>query len=211
MTQDATADWQYAEGYIPEDDVLLAARDAADQLGCVPVFPGVGRALTVMAAAIQAKNVAEIGTGAGVSGIYLLRGMDPAGVLTTIDMEPENQKVAREMFAEAGFAAARYRMIGGTALEVLPRLTDGAYDLVLADARKAEYIEYVDHAVRILRPRGVLALDNMLWHSKVADPAQRDHNTTAVRETLKYIRAHEQLTAVLVPSGDGLVLAVKSG
>lgn len=210
MTQDATADWAYSEDFIPEDEALLRARDLAGELGCVPVFPGSGRMLTVLAAAIGARAVVEIGTGAGVSSTYLLRGMAPDGVLTTIDIEPEHHKAARQTLAAAGFEPARYRMIAGAALDVLPRLTDGAYDLVLVDAVKSEYPVYVEHAVRMLRPGGVMALDNALWHSKVADPAQRDHNTTAIRETLKQVRADERLTAALLPSGDGLLVAVRN-
>jgi predicted O-methyltransferase YrrM len=209
MTDDAAANWAYSEAFIPEDDVLLAARDDAAELGCVPIFPGGGAALTVLAAGINASSVCEIGTGAGVSAIYLLRGMAPEGILTTIDIEPENQKVAKAHVEAAGFAAARVRTIAGAALEVLPRMTDDGYDMVFVDAVKREYPQYVEHAVRMLRPGGILAVDNMLWHSKVADPAQRDENTTFIRETLKQVRSDERLQSVLLPSGDGLLVAAK--
>lgn len=209
MTNEAAANWDYTEHFIPEDDVLLGARDVAAELGCVPVFPGTGQALRVLAASIDARSVAEIGTGAGISAVYLLRGMNPSGVITSIDIEPENQKAARVTLAEAGFAPERVRMIAGAALDVLPRLTDGGYDLVLIDAVKSEYLEYVEHAVRMLRVGGIMAIDNSLWHSRVPDPAQRDHNTTAIRETLRAVRARDDLTSVLLPSGDGLLVSVK--
>lgn len=209
MTHEAAANWAYCEDFIPEDEALVRAREVASQLGCVPVHPGSGAALTVLAASIQARSVVEIGTGAGISAVYLLRGMSPDGVLTTIDLEPENQKAARETIAAAGLAAERVRMISGAALDVLPRLTDGGYDLVLIDAVKSEYPAYVEHALRMLRPGGVMVVDNTLWHSKVADPAQRDHNTTAIRETLKAVRANDALATVLLPSGDGLLVSVK--
>ncbi len=209
MTDDAAANWAYAEGFIAEDDVLLAARDEAAELGCVPVMPGGGAALTVLAAAVGASSVCEIGTGAGVSAVYLLRGMAPDGILTTIDIEPDNQKAAKRTLAAEGVDPARVRMIAGAALEVLPRMTDGGYDMVVVDAVKREYPEYVEHAVRMLRPGGVLAIDNTLWHSRVADPAQRDENTTIIRETLKKVRADDRLQSVLLPSGDGLLVAVK--
>ena len=209
MTHEALANWAYCEDFIPEDEVLRRARGVAEVLGCVPVLPGAGAVLTAMALAIQARTVAEIGTGAGVSAVYLLRGMHADGILTSIDVEPENQKVARETIAAAGFQPERVRMISGAALDVLPRLTDGGYDFVLIDAVKSEYPAYLDHAVRMVRAGGVIAIDNALWHSKVADPAQRDHNTTAVRETLKAVRASEELTPVLLPSGDGLLIAIR--
>jgi predicted O-methyltransferase YrrM len=163
----------------------------------------------VLAAALAARAVVEVGTGAGVSGLYLLRGMPEDGVLTSIDIETEHQKAAREAFAEAGIAANRTRLISGPALEVLPRLTDGAYDLVLLDADKKEYAEYLEQALRLLRPGGVLAFDNALWHDRVADPAQRDETTTTIRELGKAVRDNPELVSAMLPVGDGLLTAVK--
>jgi len=210
VTNDA-ANWAYAEDFISEDRALLTARDVADELGCVPVLPGAGRVLQVLARATHARAVVEIGTGAGVSAIYLLRGMDPAGVLTTIDIESEHHKAAKQSLAAAGIPPARVRMIAGRALDVLPRLTDHGYDLVLVDANKADYPAYLEHALRLLRPGGALILDNALWHGRVADPAQRDQETTAIRQTLKAVRDNEDLMPVLVPSGDGLLIAMTVG
>jgi predicted O-methyltransferase YrrM len=203
------ATWAYAENFVHEDDVLARARARAAELGCTPVMPGAGAALRVMAAALGARAVVEIGTGTGVSGVYLLRGMPADGVLTTIDVEVENQRAAREAFAEAGIRANRTRVIPGRALDVLPRLTDAAYDLVLMDADKIEYGAYLEQALRLLRPGGVLAVDNALWHDRVADPAQRDEATTAVREMGKAVRDHDGLVPAMLPCGDGLLLAVK--
>jgi predicted O-methyltransferase YrrM len=203
------ATWAYAENFVHEDDVLARARARAAELGCTPVMPGAGAALRVMAAALGARAVVEIGTGTGVSGVYLLRGMPADGVLTTIDVEVENQRAAREAFAEAGIRANRTRVIPGRALDVLPRLTDAAYDLVLMDADKIEYGAYLEQALRLLRPGGMLAVDNALWHDRVADPAQRDEATTAVREMGKAVRDHEGLVPAMLPCGDGLLLAVK--
>jgi predicted O-methyltransferase YrrM len=108
---------------VPEDEVLTTARAKGGELGCVPVLPGAGAALCMLAAAIGARAVVEIGTGAGVGSIWLLRGMRPDGVLTTIDVEPEHHRAARETYAEAGIATNRVRLISGRALDVLPRLT----------------------------------------------------------------------------------------
>jgi predicted O-methyltransferase YrrM len=209
MGIEALTNWAFCEDFVPEDDVILAAREIADELGCVPVLPGAGTVLRFLARIIDAHAIAEVGTGAGVSTVYLARGMNPAGVITSIDIEPEHHRVARETLQSARIPAERVRLITGAALAILPRLTDGGYDMVLIDATKSEYPAYVDHALRMLRVGGVLAIDNSLWHSKVPDPAQRDHNTTAIRETLKTIRGMDNLTIALVPSGDGLLLAVK--
>lgn len=177
----------------------------------MPIGPTGGATLRFLAAAIGAKAVVEIGTGCGVSGIWLLRGMLPDGVLTSVDIEPEHQRLARQAFAEAGFAANRYRLISGRALDVLPRLTDAGYDLVCCDADKQEYPEYLSAALRLLRPGGIVAFDNALWGGKVADPAYQDEDTTAIREVCERLRSDEQLVPLLLPVGDGLLAAVKRG
>jgi predicted O-methyltransferase YrrM len=202
------ASWAYAETFVDEDDVVARARARGDELGCRGVRPGVGAMLRLLAAAGSARSVVEVGTGAGVSGVHLLRGMPPDGVLTTIDLEAENQRAARKAFAEAGFRPNRTRLITGRALDVLPRLTDRAYDLVLLDAETTEYDAYVDQALRLLRRGGVLAVTDALWRGKVADPAQRDRATTMMRELVKRVRDEERFTPALLPVGDGLLLAV---
>lgn len=209
IATDKAASWVYAEGFVPEDDTLLRARDRAGELGCTPVQPGTGAALTVLAAASRARAVVEVGTGAGVSGLHLLRGMPSDGVLTTIDVEVEHQRAAKQAFAEEGVRAARTRTISGRALDVLPRLTDGAYDLVFVDADVESYPAYVERAVRLLRPGGVLAVDDALWHDRVADPARRDEATTLVRETGRLVREDDRLMPAMLPVGDGLLVAVR--
>jgi predicted O-methyltransferase YrrM len=209
ITGQKPATWAYAESFIQEDEVFERARGRAEEFGCVPVQQGVGAALRVLAAALAARAVVEVGTGAGVSGLWLLGGMPEDGVLTSIDIETEHQKAAREAFAEAGIAPNRTRLISGPALDVLPRLTDGAYDLVLLDADKKEYADYLGQALRLLRPGGVLAFDNALWHDRVADPAQRDESTTTVRELGKTVRDNPALVPAMLPCGDGLLVAVK--
>ena len=174
----------------------------------MPIGTGGGAVLRFLAASINAKSVVEIGTGAGVSGIYLMRGMSPDGVLTSIDVEAEHQRVARESYAAADLAPARTRLITGRALDVLPRLTDGGYDLVFGDAAKGEYGDYLREALRLLRPGGIVAFDNALWHGRVADNSARDPETVAVRELLRAVHDDERLVPLLLPSGDGLLAAV---
>ncbi|NYG56677.1 O-methyltransferase [Nocardioides perillae] len=205
----SSASWTYAEGFVGEDDVLAAARARADEVGVTPVGPGAGAALRFLAAVLDARAVVEVGTGTGVSGLWLLRGMRSDGVLTTVDVEAEHQRLAKQTFAEAGIAASRARTIPGAALEVLPRLTDGHYDLVFCDGDKREYAAYLDEAMRLLRPGGVVVFDNALWHDRVADPAQRDEQTVAIRELGRTIAAHDSLVPLLLPVGDGLLLAKK--
>lgn len=202
---------EYVEGYLPEDAVTAAARARGVDLGCVPILPGGGAALRFLAAALQAKAVVEVGTGAGVGSLYLLGGMPAAGVLTSIDVEAEHQRAARVAFAEAGVAVSRTRLIMGQALDVLPRLTDGAYDLVFVDAAKPEYPKYLEEGVRLLRPGGVIAFDNVLWKGRVADASHRDPATTAMRDVARSVRDDDRLVPVILPLGDGLLVAAKVG
>jgi predicted O-methyltransferase YrrM len=199
----------YAESYAIEDEVFAAARERAHELGCVPVGPACGATLRVLAAATGARAVAEVGTGAGVSGLCLLGGMAQDGVLTSVDVEGEHQRAAREAFADAGIPASRYRLINGSGTEVLPRLRDDAYDIVFIDADKSAYGVYYEQAVRLLRSGGLLAFDNALWHDRVADPAQRDAETVTVRDLNKSVREDSRLMAALLPVGDGLLVAAK--
>ncbi len=203
------ASWSYAESFVAEDDVLAAARARADEVGVVPIGSGGGAALQFLASVLEARAVVEIGTGTGVSGVWLLRGMRADGILTTVDIEAEHQRLAKQSFAEAGIPSQRARTISGAALDVLPRLTDGHYDLVFCDGDKAEYDAYLTEALRLLRPGGVVVFDNALWHDRVADPAQRDDETVTIRDLGKRIAADEDLVAVLLPVGDGLLAAKK--
>ncbi|WP_460364313.1 O-methyltransferase [Actinocorallia lasiicapitis] len=189
----------YVEGFLPEDEALREARRLGDEYGAFPISVAGGAALRFVASLINARTVVEIGSGCGVSGIWLLRGMHPNGVLTSVDVEPENQRLAKMAYADAGFTASRTRMIAGRALDVLPRLTDGAYDLVFADAVQREYAEYLTAALRLLRPGGVVAFDKALGKE-----AQR-------ADVIRLIAEDEALIPLLLPVGGGLLVAQKRG
>jgi predicted O-methyltransferase YrrM len=199
----------YIDSFVTEDEALAAARERGRELGCLPVGPGSGAALRFLAGTLAARAVVELGTGAGASGLCLLRGMAPNGVLTSIDIEPEHQRVARQAFAEAGFPPSRYRLIMGQALDVLPRLTDGGYDLVFVDAAGPEYARYLETGVRLLRPGGVIAFHNALAHCAGVDPAPRDPSAVALRAVGTMIRDDENLLPLWLPLDDGLLLALR--
>jgi predicted O-methyltransferase YrrM len=201
---------EYLESFVTEDGLLAAARERGQELGCNPIGSAGGAALRFLASALVARAVVEVGTGAGTSGLWLLRGMAPDGILTSIDVEPEHQRAARQTFTEAGFPPSRYRLIMGQALDVLPRLTDGGYDLVFVDAAKPEYPRYLEAGVRLLRSGGVIAFDNALWGGRVADPAHRDPSSIALREVGAMVRDDETLIPLMLPLGDGLLLALRT-
>jgi predicted O-methyltransferase YrrM len=198
----------YVESFLAEDAPLVAARARGRELGCPCVSPAGGATLRFLAATLGARAVVEVGTGTGVSGLYLLRGMLPGGVLTTVDAEPEHARAARLAFAEAGVPGHRTRLISGAALEVLPRLADAAYDLVCCAGVRRDHGAYLGEALRLLRPGGVVCFDNALWRDRVADPSARDPDTVAVRDIGRTVRDHEDLVPALLPVGDGLLAAV---
>jgi predicted O-methyltransferase YrrM len=196
----------YAAEYLPEDEPLLAARaNAADLGGAEPVRPAVGATLRFLACAVGARTAVEIGTGCGSSGIWLLRGMRPGSTLTSVDTEPEYHRVARKAFAQAGFAQNQCRLIPGRALDVLPRLSDRAYDLVFSDADPRDYPHYLSAALRLLRTGGIVAFNNALPGTSGDD----DPDDALAFDLADQVRADERLVPVLLPLGEGLLAAVK--
>jgi predicted O-methyltransferase YrrM len=200
----------YIDDFVPEDDALIAARRNATEVGgAAPVSLLTGATLRFLAAAIGARSVVEIGTGCGSSGIWLLRGMRPAAVLTTVDVEPEHQRLARAAFVAAGFPASRYRLIGGLALEVLPRLADGAYDMIFCDADRQEFPDYLVAALRLMRPGGIVVFNAALPGTSAAERMPTDAEAAAVGELREQVRGSTRLVPLLLPVGNGLLAAVK--
>jgi predicted O-methyltransferase YrrM len=209
----------YATDYVPEDEPLLAARTYAAELGGTePVSPPVGATLRFLACAVGARTVVEIGTGCGSSGIWLLRGMRAGGTLTSVDIEPEYQRMARKAFTAAGFAQSQARLILGRAADVLPRLSDGAYDMVYCDADAQDYPDYLIAAMRLLRPGGVVAFNNPLaaldgfgpGGEAVFDEATfGDSGLEDAADVTEQVRTDERLVPLLVPLEGGLLAAVK--
>ena len=196
MSQHKVAAWSHAEEFVTPSDHIEAAHRRAEELGVDAIGNGAGGFLRAIAAATGAKAVMEVGTGTGVSGLWILGGMPPDGILTTIDIEAEHQQAAREAFAAAGIAHQRTRVIAGRALEVLVLLVDDLVDSGWT----------LTVASRLLRHGGTLVLT---WTDKESDPAARDPETRTLREVGKLLRDHDEFTASLLPVGDGLLIAVK--
>ncbi len=202
---------RYAETFRAEDPAAAAARARAAEVGVVPVSPGVAATLTFLALTVTARSAVEIGTGTGVSALALAAGLRTGGILTSVDIEGEHHRLARTAMTEAGIAPTRARLINGRALDVLPRLTDGAYDVVFADADPAENEEYLTEALRLLRPGGIVAFNGALGDDAVADAARRDAGVSAIRSLHAAVRDDERLSAVLLPVGTGLLVATVTG
>jgi predicted O-methyltransferase YrrM len=199
----------HAEQSISEDAITAAARERADDCGAGAVTPAVGAMLSVLAKLAGAKAVVEVGTGAGVSGLWLLSGMRDDGVLTTIDVEPEHQKLAKQAFVEASIGPSRTRLIGGRAQEVLTRLADDSYDLVFIDADPVDQPQFVIEGVRLLRSGGAIVVHRAALGGRAGDASAADKEVSAVREAARLIAEDDRLTPVLIPLGDGLLAAAR--
>jgi len=198
----------FADLVADEPELIASARAHAAEVGCPAIAPAVGTTLAALSTAVNARAVVEIGTGAGVSTLWLLAGMRPDGVLTSVDSDGEYQRAARAALNDAEIPTQRARLINGSAADVLPRLADGGYDLIFCDAAPGEYPDYLPHLRRVLRSGGILAWHGVLWRDRVADQAARDADTVAWRDLLAALKAEKTARRAVLPVGDGLLIAV---
>jgi predicted O-methyltransferase YrrM len=201
---DKDLSWKFAEDYVVESAPIAAARAHSLENGVDPISASMGAQIAVVAAATNASTIIEIGTGLGVSGLWMFAGA-PEATLTSIDIELDFQQSARKAFADAGIAANQARLIAGRALDVLPRMNESSYDLVLVDADPASVIEYVEHALRLVRVGGTVLVPHALWRGRVADPTQRDETVTGFRTLLGEIAESTAVIKALSLAGDGLL------
>lgn len=200
--------WKFANEFVNESDVGAKARALSLEHAIEPVAPAIGAQFAFVAAATGATNIVEIGTGLGVSGLWLLAGA-PLATLTSIDEEFEYHELARTLFTEAGYPASRVRLITGRALEVLPRMNESSYDIVVIDGDPKQLLENVEHALRLVRIGGTVLLPHALWRGEVADPVKRNALASAFRAVLNEVNSSDAVVAALSPAGDGLLQITK--
>jgi predicted O-methyltransferase YrrM len=205
---DKISSWKYTEEFHKEPEVIARARARAEEMGIESITPSVGATLAVLVASMNAKAIVEVGTGAGVSGLWLQSG-NSTSVLATIDPEIQHQDLAKIAFDQAGIASTRLRMINGRSSEVLENLADEAYDLVLLDGDIDSLLSQVKESLRLLRPGGVLVIPHALWRDRVPDQVLRDEITEEFRTVLQFINNNELFVATLSTMGDGLLMASK--
>lgn len=198
---------QYLEHLAPHPFPIMERlyREANDE-GEPAVNPQTGAMLRVLATLTGGRRVLEVGTNIGYGAMWLLSGMPKDGHLDTIEIDPGMVRRARANFEEAG-VGARVKVHEGAALAVLPKLAPG-YDLVFVDCVKEEYPQYLEHAKRLLRPGGVVAADNLLWHGEAWDPSKKDAAVLALRAYTERMRGDPRLVSTVVPTGDGLGVSV---
>ena len=199
---------------VGDDPALTAALQASDAAGLpqIAVSAQQGKFLCLLAGAIQARRILEIGTLGGFSAIWLARGAGPDGRVVTLEYEPRHAEVARANLQRAG-VADRVEVIVGAALDTLPTLTDGPFDLVFIDADKENYAAYLDWAVRLARPGSVIVLDNVIREGRILEPESGDARVQATRQTLQVMGEHPRLDAAVIQTvgakhWDGFALAL---
>lgn len=176
------------------------------------IGPDQGAFLTLLVGAIGARRAIEIGTFTGYSAIAIARGLAPNGTLLCCDVSEEWTSIARRYWKEAGLEK-RIELKLAPALETLEGLIragkEGTFDFAFIDADKTGYDAYYEACLKLLRPGGVIALDNMLWSGAVVKPEIKDDDTVAIRALNTKISADTRVDASLLTVGDGVMLARK--
>jgi predicted O-methyltransferase YrrM len=199
----------WTENFVNEPEAIRAARHASMEHGVEPITPAVGSYLASLVAITGAQSIVEIGTGLGVASQWLLHGSSEAN-LTTIEKDVDHVQTAKDLMLASGIASARVRVISGNASDILPRMNEGTYDVVVINATGKGTLEFVRHALRLTRPGGLVVLTHALGGGLVANPAKRDAATTELRTILGDYAVDEHVRATLVPVGDGVLTLVKS-
>jgi predicted O-methyltransferase YrrM len=199
---------------LDDDPVLSAALEASDAAGLpkIAVSAQQGKFLSLLAAAVGARRILEIGTLGGFSTIWLARGAGPDGRVITLEYEPKHAEVARANLDRAG-VGDRVEILVGAALDSLPKITGGPFDLVFIDADKENNPGYLEWAVKLTRPGSVVIVDNVIREGSILSPETGDAVVRGTRRALEIMGEHPQLdTAVLQTVGakhwDGLAFAL---
>ena len=198
----------FAENFPHEDFFMQQARKNGVEVGAPDPTVGVGGLINFVVGLISAKSIVEIGTGSGVSGLWIFNGAPKDATFTSIDSEREHSASAKEILDEAGISAQRFRLITGNIVEVVGKLADANYDLMIVRS-PIDMVDVVQESYRLLKPGGVLIVDNALDGGKVADPTQRDFETIARRDSIKAIKEDSRWSSTLIPIGGGALLARK--
>lgn len=198
----------YAESFAREDIFMQQARNNAEELGTSEPTPAVGGLLRFVVETLKVKSIVEIGTGSGVSGLWLFSGASAETVLTSIDTEREHAASARNIFEESGISPQRFRLITGIIMEVVGKLADNNYDLVVVRPA-ADLMDVIHESYRLLRKGGILFIDQALSGGKVADPTQRDFESISRRDGIRAVKEDSRWSSTILPLGSGVLLATK--
>lgn len=198
----------FSESYPHEDIHIQQARKNGEELGVIDPTPAVGSLIQFIARTTGAKSIVEVGTGSGVSGLWAFYGAAADSTLTSIDSEREHLASARTVFEEAGIAPQRFRLITGSIVEIVGKLADANYDLMII-RNPQDLLEVVQESFRLLKPHGTVLIDNVMDSGRVADPTQRDFETISRRDAIKAIKEDSRWSSALLSVGGGVLVATK--
>jgi predicted O-methyltransferase YrrM len=196
---------------VREPDVLrrLRERTAALPEHGMQIAPEQGAFMALLVKVMGARQCLEVGTFTGYSSTAVALALPPDGRLVCCDVSREWTDIARETWTEAG-VADRVELRLGPALETLDQLLaeggGGRFDFAFIDADKPNYDGYVERALRLVRPGGLIAIDNVLWSGRVADSSVDDESTVAIRSLNEKLATDERVEVAMIPIGDGLTL-----
>jgi len=205
---DKELSWRFVEERVSEDVDIERARHASLEHGIDPITASAGQYIATIATALDATTIMEIGTGLGVGTIWLAHAC-PGAHITSIDSEMDHHVSVRELLNAAEIPASRVRLITEKALDVLPKMNESSYDLVVIDADYQNVQAYVDHGISLVKPRGSVIVAGVLGDDLVADPAKRDDKTSAYRWLLQALEDRNDIVHTLNLIGDGLVHIVR--
>lgn len=193
---------------------LKALRDetALMPMAGMQISPDQGQFMALLVKATGARKVIEVGTFTGYSALVVAGALPADGKLVACDVSEEYTSVGRPHWNKAGLAL-KIDLRLGPAVETLDAMIaageSGQYDMAFIDADKENYGLYYESCLALLRPGGLILVDNVLWGGRVADPAEQDESTQAIRALTKKMHADERIDFSMLPVGDGLSLAVK--
>jgi len=190
----------------------LRAETSKLPLAMMQIGPEQGQFMALLVRLIDAKNIVEVGTFTGYSSLAMALALGKDAHITCFDISEEYTAIARKYWAKAG-VADRMELKLGPAADLLQAMLDkgakGKIDFAFIDADKTNYETYYELVLQMLRPGGLIAIDNVLWGGDVANPKKKDEDTQAIRRINKKVHADERVDVSLVPIGDGLTLARK--
>jgi predicted O-methyltransferase YrrM len=184
----------------------LRERTAPMPMSQMQIGADQGAFMALLVRLIGAKRILEIGTFTGYSSTAMALALPADGRITCLDVSREWTDIAREAWTDAG-VADKVDLLLAPATETLPTLDDDSFDLAFIDADKPGYDNYYEGCLRVVRPGGLILIDNVLWSGAVADPTNHDENTAIMRALNEKVAADERVDHVLLPIGDGLTLA----
>lgn len=197
------------------DDTLLRdlrQETARDEAANMQISPEQGQFLALLVKLIGARRIIEVGTYTGYSSLVMARALPRDGYLLCCDLNEQWTDIARRYWQRAG-VADRIDLKLAPAKESLQTLLDQghqrSFDMAFIDADKESYDLYYEQCLRLLRPNGLIVLDNTLWHGRVADPTINDADTRAIRRLNRKLKDDERIDMSLIPMADGVTLARK--